>query len=120
MEQHPMHSHGHHYEVLEIYAPTNASEGCPFPYVNTAFSMPIKKLMKRPKQGVLKDTVLLPPCGAVAVRLNSDNPGVWFFHCHIDYHLHHGLAFLLNEDGYMFSKTASDFAPDYPSCHVCK
>ena len=119
MEQHPMHSHGHHYEVLEIYAPTNASAGCPFPHVNAAFSQPIEQLMKRSTQGVLKDTVLLPPCGAVAVRLNSDNRGVWFFHCHIDWHLHHGLAWLLDENGYMFTRKRSELPKDYPPCKVC-
>ena len=116
-EPHPMHSHGHHFEVLEIIAPDEVKEDCPFLDVNTAFSKPIKELMKRPEQGVLKDTVLLPPCGAVAVRLNSDNPGVWIFHCHIMSHLHNGFAFALNDHDYIFSQT--DFPSDYPSCHSC-
>jgi Multicopper oxidase len=35
---------------------------------------------------VLRDTVTLWPLQWVAVRIVADNPGVWFFHCHIFAH----------------------------------
>ena len=72
--------------------------------------------MKRQKQGVLKDTVILPAGGAVALRINSDNPGVWFFHCHIHIHLLSGLAFVLNEGNFMHSQITQELPVDYPSC----
>ena len=112
---HPMHMHGHHFEVLEIVGGDKENNpDCKLLDLNTAFSEPIDKLMKREKQGVLKDTVILPACGAVAIRINSDNPGVWFFHCHIDKHMYKGLAAVIDENNFMFHQTS--FPLDYPSC----
>ena len=116
-EFHPMHLHGHHFEILEIVK-RRPTENCEPVDLQTGFSQPIGQLMNRKKQGVLKDTVFLPPCGAVAVRINSDNRGIWFFHCHINYHLHHGLALVLDEGGYLFSQDR--FPGDYPSCGPCE
>ena len=114
---HPMHLHGHHFEILEIVK-RQPFKNCEPVDLQTGFSQPIEQLMNRKKQGVLKDTVFLPPCGAVAVRINSDNRGIWFFHCHINYHLHHGLALVLDEGGYLFSQNR--FPADYPSCGPCE
>lgn len=30
--------------------------------------------------------VVIPPLGYLVLRFKADNPGVWFFHCHIDFH----------------------------------
>ena len=35
---------------------------------------------------VIKDTVTVPSHGYTVVRFVSNNPGVWFFHCHQDVH----------------------------------
>ncbi|TBU26807.1 laccase 2 [Dichomitus squalens] len=34
----------------------------------------------------------------VTIRFNTDNPGPWFLHCHIDFHLEAGFAIVLAED----------------------
>ncbi|KAF9356419.1 hypothetical protein BGX26_005283, partial [Mortierella sp. AD094] len=39
-----------------------------------------------------RDTVFVPAHSNVAIRLKADNPGVWFLHCHIEWHLQAGLA----------------------------
>jgi hypothetical protein len=31
-------------------------------------------------------------CGFTALRVRIDNPGAWFFHCHIDYHMEMGMG----------------------------
>ena len=116
---HPMHLHGHTFEVLEIATRETATcdnKICPLLDPATAFSKPIEQLMKRPTQGVLKDTVIMPAGGAVALRINTDNPGVWFFHCHAHIHLLEGMGFVINEGNYMFSQT--EFPKDYPSCDL--
>ena len=41
---------------------------------------------------VLRDTVNHWPESWTAVRVILDNPGVWFFHCHIAAHLEMGMA----------------------------
>ena len=114
---HPMHLHGHHFEVLEIV--TRKTVGCqddlcPLLDINTDLSEPIEQLMRRSRQGVLKDTVILPAGGAVVLRLNTNSPGVWFLHCHVSTHLRNGMGLVLNEGGYLFSQ--NKFPQDYPQC----
>jgi iron transport multicopper oxidase len=38
-----------------------------------------------------RDTVLVQPNGHVILRFRTDNPGVWVFHCHIEWHVASGL-----------------------------
>jgi FtsP/CotA-like multicopper oxidase with cupredoxin domain len=41
----------------------------------------------------LKDTVLVPGhMGRVSFEFTADNPGDWFFHCHVLYHMEQGMA----------------------------
>ena len=66
---HPMHLHGHTFQVVEING--------------------------RPLQGPLRDTVLVPGKATVTVVFDANNPGLWFVHCHIMWHLEAGMAALL-------------------------
>ena len=34
----------------------------------------------------------------VTIRFQTDNPGPWFLHCHIDFHLEAGFAVVMAED----------------------
>lgn len=92
---HPFHLHGHAFQVIDRY-PTygpdfyDLADGDPVPYDSnnhTTF----------PKYPARRDTVLVPANGYVVLRFVADNPGVWLFHCHIDWHLSSGLAMLLVE-----------------------
>lgn len=38
-----------------------------------------------------RDTVLVQPNGHAVLRFRTDNPGVWVFHCHIEWHVASGL-----------------------------
>jgi FtsP/CotA-like multicopper oxidase with cupredoxin domain len=60
MMAHPMHLHGHHFQVI-------ATDGAPI-------------------QGAVRDTVLVMPMGRVRIAFDADNPGRWAFHCHNLYH----------------------------------
>ncbi|MGB9474516.1 MAG: multicopper oxidase family protein [Candidatus Udaeobacter sp.] len=62
---HPMHLHGHVFEVSEI-------DG--------------QKIT-----GAKRDTILVPPKSTVKVVFDANNPGVWAYHCHILYHLATGM-----------------------------
>ena len=62
---HPMHLHGHEYQVVEI-------DGQRF-------------------AGAVRDTVLVPPGKRVVVAFDANNPGLWAFHCHLLYHLDAGM-----------------------------
>jgi FtsP/CotA-like multicopper oxidase with cupredoxin domain len=65
MMPHPMHLHGHEFQVVEI-------DGKRF-------------------AGALRDTVLVPPGRRVVIAFDANNPGLWAFHCHLLYHLHAGM-----------------------------
>ena len=44
-----------------------------------------------------KDSIIVPTGGYVVIRFKADNPGVWFFHCHIDLHNTNGMGMMINE-----------------------
>jgi FtsP/CotA-like multicopper oxidase with cupredoxin domain len=66
---HPMHLHGHVFEVTEING---------------------KKY-----QGALRDTVLIPAHGTIKIQFDADNPGNWMIHCHVLYHSEGGMMTIL-------------------------
>ena len=72
MMSHPMHLHGHHFQVVAI-------NGQRF-------------------QGAVRDTVLVPPMATVTVAVDANNPAKsWAFHCH---HLYHMASGMMSEFGY--------------------
>jgi len=62
---HPMHLHGHEFQVVEI-------DGVRL-------------------SGAVRDTVLVLPRGKVVVAFDANNPGWWALHCHLLYHLDAGM-----------------------------
>ncbi|PPQ70228.1 hypothetical protein CVT24_013086 [Panaeolus cyanescens] len=70
---HPFHLHGHAFDVVQ-------SMGGPPNYINPP---------RRDVVGVGGSTVI--------IRFRADNPGPWFLHCHIDWHLEAGLAVVFAE-----------------------
>jgi FtsP/CotA-like multicopper oxidase with cupredoxin domain len=65
MMSHPMHLHGHHFQVVALNG--------------TALA------------GAMRDTVLVPPMSAVRIAFDANNPGRWLFHCHNLYHMAAGM-----------------------------
>ena len=66
MMAHPMHLHGHHFQVVAING--------------------------RARNGALRDTVLVPPMTSVSVAFDAMNPGDgWARHCHHLYHMATGM-----------------------------
>jgi FtsP/CotA-like multicopper oxidase with cupredoxin domain len=62
---HPMHLHGHEFQVVEV-------DGDRF-------------------QGAVRDTILVTPGRRVVVAFDANNPGWWALHCHLLYHLEAGM-----------------------------
>lgn len=65
MMAHPMHLHGHAFQVIAING--------------------------RQINGAVRDTVLIMPLGRVRIAFDADNPGRWPFHCHNLYHTTTGM-----------------------------
>ncbi|CRL02097.1 CLUMA_CG015286, isoform A [Clunio marinus] len=55
-----------------------------------------RKLIDSPQ----KDTVTVPDGGYTIIRFYTDNPGMWFLHCHIDFHAEVGMAMMLKIGDY--------------------
>lgn len=92
--RHPFHLHGHDFQIVqkspgfhvdEAYDESEQDE-MTVPYNESA---PLQPFPERP---MVRDTVVLEPSGHVVLRFRADNPGVWYFHCHVDWHLQQGLA----------------------------
>ncbi|CAD6575594.1 MAG: hypothetical protein ASARMPREDX12_007388 [Alectoria sarmentosa] len=86
---HPMHLHGHQYQVLQRGYPDTGGvwDGV---YDQNVSATPVRR-----------DTVMLNKNSSSVWRFKADNPGVWLFHCHIEYHITSGLVATIVE------------APDY-------
>jgi FtsP/CotA-like multicopper oxidase with cupredoxin domain len=65
MMPHPMHLHGHAFQVTALDGKQVA--------------------------GAVRDTVLVPPQGQVRFAFDANNPGRWGFHCHNLYHMATGM-----------------------------
>jgi multicopper oxidase len=79
---HPFHLHGHYFHVLGLGA------GGAGTYGGQALN---------DKDPIQKDTLSIPRKGWAVVQWEATNPGFWFFHCHIDWHLAGGMAILVIE-----------------------
>ncbi|MBS0604002.1 MAG: multicopper oxidase family protein [Verrucomicrobia bacterium] len=71
---HPMHLHGHVFQVIEI-------DGQKF-------------------SGAIRDTVLVMPNQTLKVQFDANNPGIWALHCHISYHSWGGMMTEIVYEGY--------------------
>ncbi|KAF8583110.1 multicopper oxidase [Ramaria rubella] len=96
---HPFHLHGHAFHVIK------SSDGGASNFVNP----PVRDVV-----GV--------GGGGVIIRFQADNPGPWFLHCHIDWHLEAGLAVVFAEapqdqrtgpDAEIIKNTWLDLCPIY-------
>ncbi|SOC35660.1 FtsP/CotA-like multicopper oxidase with cupredoxin domain [Rhizobium subbaraonis] len=72
MMAHPMHLHGHHFQVVGING---------------------KRI-----NGAVRDTVLVPPMAEVSVQFDASNTGRWPFHCHHLYHMATGMMSFVTYD----------------------
>ncbi|PBK79972.1 laccase 1 precursor [Armillaria gallica] len=81
---HPFHLHGHTFDVIRSAGSTV------YNYENP----------------VRRDVVNIGTTGDnVTIRFTTDNPGPWFLHCHIDWHLQAGFAIVFAEAAEQWNST---------------
>ena len=68
---HPMHLHGHVFQVTTIDGKTISD-------------------------GPLRDTILVLPHSTKKIVFDAENPGIWPMHCHVLYHMHAGMMTTTN------------------------
>ncbi|KAJ2788067.1 ferroxidase fet3 [Coemansia linderi] len=76
---HPMHLHGHAFQIIEYGSLANRSE-------------PVRRFSPECNAPMQRDTIVVPVNSYVKLRFRADNPGVWLFHCHMDIHFGMGMA----------------------------
>ena len=74
MMTHPMHLHGHVFQVTEVAGAR--------------------------RRGAKRDTVLVSPRQAVKVEFDALYPGYWMIHCHLLYHQAAGMMTVLHYEGF--------------------
>lgn len=77
--KHPFHLHGHNFQVVQR---SEENAGHYDASNHTAF----------PPVPMRRDTLMVRPQGNFVIRFKADNPGVWLFHCHIEWHMDSGLV----------------------------
>ena len=124
---HPVHLHGHYFYVVKIGYPNYTENGvfeaanddlecilsedggsCENNFITVydqnnepkqelQWSIRPMDLDMQNKSYPRKDTVIVPFGGYTVIRFTADNPGWWFFHCHIEVHQLQGMAAVVNE-----------------------
>lgn len=95
--QHPWHLHGASIWLLGAQRLSSSSEAMNFSYQGQ-FGQLSQSVAAQ--QG---DTWTVPQNGYMVFRLQAHNPGPWFMHCHIDWHMALGMAVVLDvgvDEGY--------------------
>ncbi|KAF3172319.1 hypothetical protein TWF106_004966 [Orbilia oligospora] len=91
--KHPFHLHGHTFQLAY------RSD------VDGGFFNASDESIEFAKKPMRRDTVLVNPGGNVVLRFRADNPGVWLFHCHIEWHIESGLIATFIEAPDVLQKT---------------
>ncbi|XP_075663926.1 laccase-14-like [Castanea sativa] len=102
---HPMHLHGHKFYVVGSGYVNYNNETDP---KNFNLVDPVKV-----------NTFVVPKNGWLAIRFVANNPGVWFWHCHIDRHMTWGMAavFIVKNGGTTETSIRKP-PPHLPPCNV--
>jgi len=97
---HPWHLHGHKFAVLAQGFP-NYEKDCDILFCRSRYNDWISRdglpEMLDPTRAPLKDTVHVPAGGWAIIQFRADNPGWWFFHCHMAIHVNDGMAVIVAE-----------------------
>ncbi|KAK3387606.1 Cupredoxin [Podospora didyma] len=107
--KHPFHLHGHNFQAVwrsEEEAGTFQDSGVTS---DNFTQVPMRR-----------DTVVLFPNGNVVLRFKADNPGVWLFHCHIEWHVQSGLMATFVEAPLELQQTLAVPKDHYDACDAGK
>jgi len=77
--EHPIHLHGHTFWILAEAPPQTGD------YDNDPLDL---------ETPLVRDTVTVNAMSYLVIQFVANNPGVWFMHCHIDWHMMVGLGLI--------------------------
>ncbi|KAL9074797.1 MAG: hypothetical protein Q9157_004263 [Trypethelium eluteriae] len=91
--KHPFHLHGHNFQAV-----WRSDDDAGF-YDPTASNVTF------PAKPMRRDTFVVHPNGNIVIRFRADNPGVWLYHCHIEWHVDSGLMATMVEAPLVLQET---------------
>jgi hypothetical protein len=123
-EQHPWHIHGYDFWLVgngegQYNQDTDSKK------LNTSNVVQVDTVVNYPSQyddprdnprnsGHSED--INKPCGWTAVRFNASNPGLWIFHCHMEWHLGLGMAVVFDVESKSLWSQKNGLPDDYGYC----
>jgi len=132
---HPFHLHGHDFWVLgssDFSVPSDPNKLTAWPEDlvlraercghaldagdNCAYSATYDYAKLNFVNPPVRDTTLAPGGGWVYLRFYANNPGVWFFHCHIGGHMEQGMRVAFN----VMPWSQPDLPDDFRECGLCR
>ncbi|AAS52052.1 ADR132Wp [Eremothecium gossypii ATCC 10895] len=105
--RHPFHLHGHVFQVV-ARGPTAADQDD----LDAADPIEYPGEDEGREYPMTRDTVYVNGKSYVVLRFKADNPGVWFFHCHLEWHMIQGLSLTIIEAPLEIQRTASQKLTD--------
>jgi iron transport multicopper oxidase len=105
--KHPFHLHGHNFQAI---ARSDEDAGT-FDSTNSTQTV-------YPPVPMRRDTFVLRPSGYMVLRFKADNPGVWLFHCHIEWHIDQGLVATMVEAPLDIQKSLTIPQNHFDACDV--
>ncbi|AMD19517.1 HCL634Wp [Eremothecium sinecaudum] len=96
---HPWHLHGHSFQLISL----GLSNGGPLHW-DVTVSPAYKKYTRdlhfwetSSQVPMTRDSINIPGHSYAVVRFQTDNPGYWLLHCHVDWHMAKGLGVVFKE-----------------------
>ncbi|GFN91552.1 multicopper oxidase [Plakobranchus ocellatus] len=86
---HPMHLHGFEFRTVGMGKINSSTTVAEIKAMDQRGELP-----RTTTRAPIKDTVTVPDGGYTIFRFRADNPGIWFFHCHLEYHADMGMGVL--------------------------
>ncbi|XP_030544157.2 laccase-14-like [Rhodamnia argentea] len=104
-ENHPMHLHGYSFYVMGSGYGNFDNNTDPLTY---NYDDPLEV-----------NTIGVPKNGWVTIRFKASNPGVWFWHCHLDRHLSWGMStVMIVKNGGTPETSIRSPPPNMPACEA--
>jgi len=119
IQQHPWHLHGHDLWFVDVgpFDPyINVTDECGQRTVNATCDVTryLEPYDSPATVLTVGDSFTVPGYGYTVFRFRANNPGVWFFHCHVEWHLALGMAMIFrtnDPNNYMYPPPK-----DYAQC----
>lgn len=92
--RHPWHMHGHHFQIISL---GNKGDGPFHKDVQegkawSRYQNDLRHLARTGKAPMVRDSINIAGNSYAVLRINTEMPGKWLLHCHVEWHMMKGLG----------------------------